>query len=169
MSSSAHCTITADGIQYNVELLGYPTIEISSEDMGGDSMYMLNTRDIQQSIKIEGIVGSIEEKNIRDLFLEEKKEKEMCRDRMNCDGGCAVNCDAPAENPYYGGHALVKKINDLSLSDDDRLLLKYNVIREDGTITETGKEVLLNILLNEHSERVIEALKDLDREEKKKK
>ena len=98
----------------------------------------------------------------------DKKEEDMCYDRMTCDNGCD-RAEKACEDPYYSGRGLVKKINDLSLTEDDKLLLKYGVIREDGTITETGKEVLLNLLLNEYSERVIEALRDLDKEEKKNK
>ena len=97
-----------------------------------------------------------------------KKEKDMCRDRMDCNDSCAVE-EKACDNPYYGGHALVKKLNDLTLTEDDRLLLKYNVIREDGTITETGKEVLLNLLLNKHSDVILESLRQLDAEDKKKK
>lgn len=62
----------------------------------------------------------------------------------------------------YSGKALARNLRNLELTDEQRLLRKYNLVELDGTITNKGKEFLLNILFDLHESRIVEALGDIE-------
>lgn len=83
----------------------------------------------------------------------------MCRDR---DDGCETAC----EDRSYGANRLAKRVVDIDLSDEEKLIRKYNLTHDDGTLTERGKELLLTILFDLYNEEVVEALQKLEDEDK---
>lgn len=73
-------------------------------------------------------------------------------------------CDDSAD---YSAHSLAKRVVDLDLSDEEKLLRKYNITRDDGTLTAAGKELLLTLVFDEYTNEVIEALEKLEAAKKK--
>lgn len=60
----------------------------------------------------------------------------------------------------------VKKLKELAMSADDKLLRKYEVVNECGELTCEGKEVLMDVLFEQNKKAVVDQLKALDAEEK---
>jgi hypothetical protein len=65
--------------------------------------------------------------------------------------------------------SVVSKIKQLTLSKDDRLLRKYEIVSDCGDLTDDGQEVLWSILLETHKAELVKRVKELDEEEKSKK
>ena len=65
--------------------------------------------------------------------------------------------------------SVVNKIKDLTLTKEDRLLRKYQVVDQynDNALTSTGKEILWDILFAEHKEAIVAKLEAVEAEEKK--
>ncbi len=59
--------------------------------------------------------------------------------------------------------SLLSKMRYLALSSDQKLMLKYNVVNNDGSLTRTGEEMLLDILLTKNKQAIIDELKKLDK------
>lgn len=57
---------------------------------------------------------------------------------------------------------LAQKLRDAELGDNDRLLQKHNVVNLDGTLTEQGKDLLLNILFESNEDDVVDALRAIE-------
>lgn len=84
-------------------------------------------------------------------------ENTMCReDEDRCESACAK------EDSSYGSHNLAKKLVELDLTDDEKLLNKYNIYFEDGTLTETGKTLLLTVLAEEYTDKMVAKLQLLE-------
>lgn len=64
---------------------------------------------------------------------------------------------------------VARKILNLKLDENKKLLQKYNITKSDGTLTNEGKEALLVVLLEENLPKLIEALKQIEAETKEKK
>ena len=88
------------------------------------------------------------------------KEKNM---RGYAEDSCEKACD---DGVNYGSHNLAKKYVDLSLDDRQKLIRKYNLKQEDGTLTERGRELLLTILFDTYEDEVVEALEELEEQRK---
>lgn len=70
------------------------------------------------------------------------------------------------EKAAYEPKSLSKRLLNAGLDEDERLLQKYNVVREDGTLTEQGKDLLLNVLFDEKADDVVSALQAIEDAEK---
>lgn len=53
------------------------------------------------------------------------------------------------------------KLRHLTLSDDDRLLLDNDIINEDGSLTDTGEEVVADYALKQFKAQIVADLKTL--------
>jgi len=62
---------------------------------------------------------------------------------------------------------LVEKVKSLTLSADDKLLRKHNVVNKDGDLTGTGEQILAAILLDEYKAKIVAKVKEAVKEEKK--
>lgn len=102
-------------------------------------------------VQINGLAKEFSESNV------DRKESEMGYSRED-------RCETACDGEYQ---PLAKKVNDLELSDDERLLRKYRVVAQDGTLTGAGSEVLLNVLFKDNKAAVVKALKALEEAEKK--
>ena len=58
--------------------------------------------------------------------------------------------------------SLSKRLKDAGLSDNEKLLRKHGVVNQDGTLTEEGKDLLLNILFEEKEDEVIDGLRAIE-------
>lgn len=67
----------------------------------------------------------------------------------NCDEKCAETDN------------LAKQVINLDRSDEQNLLLEFNVVNEDGTLTYDGKELLLNLLFKDKKKAIVEKLTQL--------
>jgi hypothetical protein len=65
--------------------------------------------------------------------------------------------------------SVVSKIKQLTLSKEDRLLRKYELVSDCGDVTDEGQEVLWSIILETHKAELVKRVKELDEEEKSKK
>jgi hypothetical protein len=88
-------------------------------------------------------------------YLCDWKDEDMSCDSDVIRGGCE---ESPQE--------LSRKVVELDLESDERLLRKYNVVNLDGTLTETGRILLLNVIFEENREEVIEKLEELEKQKK---
>lgn len=75
-------------------------------------------------------------------------------------------CEAVCKDTGYDGNSLAKKVKDLSLTEDERLLRKYRVVHEDGTLSPTGIDLLLTTLFEENKQSLVEKLKAVEKAEK---
>jgi hypothetical protein len=64
---------------------------------------------------------------------------------------------------------VVKRLKTLSLSKEDKLLRKYQIVDDTGDLTGNGKEALWNILLEDNKTALVEKLSELEKSEKAKK
>ncbi len=62
----------------------------------------------------------------------------------------------------YGARQLAKKVVNLELDDRQKLIKKFNLKRDDGTLTERGRELLLTLLFDIYEDEVVDALTSLD-------
>lgn len=76
-------------------------------------------------------------------------------------------CEAVCKDAGYEGNNLVKRVKDLALTDDERLLRKYNVVFEDGTLSSTGTDLLLATLFENNKQAIVDKLKAVEKAEKK--
>jgi len=75
------------------------------------------------------------------------------------DEDCAKACDGDSRGN------LAKRVKDLKLTDDERLLRKYNVVYDDGQLTHSGKELIFQLLLDDYQEEIVEKLRELEEAE----
>lgn len=132
------CTATISGKKVHVTdvEINYTTPEMYHTFAGGDIAVYSEPR----SIEVE----------IRGVILPEELEK-MCYEE---------------EKAAYEPKSLSKRLLDAGLDEDEKLLRKHNVVREDGTLTEQGKDLLLNILFDANSDDVVSALQAIEDSEK---
>lgn len=90
----------------------------------------------------------------------EDEEEDMCEKR------CAIDGDCPT---LREDDSLSTKYKNLDLDDNVRKLRKHGLVRLDGTLTEKGKDFLLNVLLDEYEDNVVEALEAVEESEEDKK
>lgn len=140
-------TLTVGDTTYEVEVGSIEFTHERDDYYGRYYLTQFNRQFSPPEIKLEGVIREITVKEI---------------DMGYRDTECEV-----AKDSGYIGESLAKKVKDLALSDDDRLLRKYNVVREDGTLTTEGMSVLLNVLFEENKTSIIEKLKALETAEKK--
>lgn len=95
------------------------------------------------------------------LLVETIKAKEKAEMAYR-DEECAKACD----DGSYGAHNLAKKVVDLELDPRQKLIKKYELKRDDGTLTERGRELLLTLLFDIYEDEVVEALESLEEERK---
>lgn len=57
---------------------------------------------------------------------------------------------------------VLQGVRDLNLTGDDELLVKHNISDRTGALTETGKDVVLQLLFNENQQVVVDAITKLD-------
>lgn len=112
--------------------------------------------------------------------LEDLKEKCMdgiIKDCVASIGHESVDLDwrQAAENLYFkipeGGEnvmSVVDKVKQLAKSKDQRLLEKYDIVECDQ-LTHAGEKLLLNVLFESNKELVLEKLREVEKEENKKK
>jgi hypothetical protein len=71
---------------------------------------------------------------------------------------------------YRGGEvSVVDKLRELKLSKDDRVLYKHGLIYESGKLTEEGKAAVLQQAFDLVKADLVENLRAIDAEDKKKK
>ena len=63
----------------------------------------------------------------------------------------------------------VKKLAELQLDDDTKLLRKHKIIDAEGFVTAEGAKVLVQLALDEHKDALVAQLKKLDEEDQPKK
>lgn len=61
---------------------------------------------------------------------------------------------------------VVKRFKDLTLSKEDRLLRKYDLLKDNGDLTDYGKEAIWLSLLEEYKEDLVEQAQMLEAEDK---
>jgi hypothetical protein len=88
------------------------------------------------------------EKSNREVIKTEydKDIKDMCREEASC------------ADEYISGNELARKMVNLELTDEQRLLRRHNIVNLDGTLTPKGKDFLLNVLFEQAEDEVIDAL-----------
>jgi hypothetical protein len=92
--------------------------------------------------------------------MKKKEDKNM---RGNYDGDCETkSCD----DGSYGAHGLAKKVVDLELDDRQKLIKKYELKQDDGTLTARGRELLLTLLFDLYEDEVVDALTALEEQRK---
>lgn len=109
---------------------------------------------------VEAFKKAAEEAAIKVKELNAKEsEPEMCYDR-----DCREDCNMKSTSEYQ---PLVERVRDAELSDSDKLLRKYGVLNRAGNLTESGKELLLDMLFDENEAAIVERLELIDQKEKK--
>lgn len=63
----------------------------------------------------------------------------------------------------------VKKLAELQLDDDTKLLRKHKIVDAEGFVTAEGAKVLVQVMLDQHKEALVAQLQKLEEEEKPKK
>lgn len=63
---------------------------------------------------------------------------------------------------------IVKELKNLTLSSDDKLLRKYQLVDESGDLTAQGKEAIWQLLLKQNKDTLVEQLRELEKERAKK-
>lgn len=116
-------------------------------------------------VKVEGFLASKYDYrttmnvNIAEPFSAEKIADMLIKD-VKLRGFETMDCEKACEDRSYSG--LAKRIKDLDLSEDDRLLRKYKVVYDNGEVTSTGQELLFQCLLDDYKETLVEQLKALE-------
>ncbi len=123
-------------------------------DMGsdmGDSMamahYAIQDGKIKQLRSTEEVAWTTGDENMRG-YAEDSCEK-ACEDTGS-----------------YGAHSLAKKVVNLDLDERQKLIKKYELKQDDGTLTQRGRELLLTLLFDIYEDEVVEALESLEEERK---
>lgn len=124
------------------------------------------TLDDLPSVSIEAFVPQTEIKGSFEVTMPETAEK-VIEELLRSTGMDRCEEKASCDDRDYGAHQLAKRVIDLDLTDEERLLRKYHIVAEDGTVTARGKELLLNVLFGEYREDIVEKLEALDKESKK--
>lgn len=151
MSGLSKCTLTYDGreIEVNIQSVDI-SVDYSSMSIGYIGGALDSNKSFynyqQPEIVIKGLMNEIS-----------IKEKEMCTEKL-CDGYCEKEGYASEDTK-----CLAKKLATLDLTDEERLVKKYNVFKDDGTLTVTGKEALLQILSDVYYDEIIEKLESLEK------
>lgn len=63
--------------------------------------------------------------------------------------------------------SVANKLKDLTRNKDDRLLLKWGIMREDGSLTGEGSEALENLLFEKFKTELVAQVQQLEDEAKK--
>ncbi len=64
---------------------------------------------------------------------------------------------------------IFKELKAITLSKTDRLMLKYGITDDCGNLTDEGKDVLLQMVLDDYKDQIGEKLAEVDKEQKAKK
>ena len=129
-------------------------IEFRTEDEYRDSMYSLSQSPhvAMQSVELTGKIVSVSTTDDLLNILKATNEETLKSEDTNMS----------YEKTCSSEESLTKQIIYAELDEDKKLLMRHNVIRQDGTITETGKDLLMNMLLGEYKEEVVAKVRILD-------
>lgn len=134
----------ADSIMQKDELSDFKKEYMGDWNYDGDSgqqVVTLNPRNIGKTLEYHFGKGFVD---VSDKYKEE--EKDMCREETNC------------ADEYMSGNDLARKMVNLELTDEQRLLRRHEIVNLDGTLTQKGKDFLLNVLFEQAEDEVVEAL-----------
>src|SRR5580765_1632135 len=78
------------------------------------------------------------------------------------------NCRSTIVSNRGEGMNTLKRIANLDVDADTRLLRKYDIVDDEGFVTQEGARVLLQVVLSDYKEKLIERLKQLEDDDRPK-
>lgn len=147
---------TSNNVQKGVIYLGNRIIECDIQSVNLEASMDEGYRTIGGGYMSEPIYTRVEMTGIVRKLID--KGENMCERACGYDGECESSSES-----------LSTKYKNLDLDDNTRKLRKYGLIRLDGTLTDKGKDFLLNYLLEQNSDELVEALEAIEEAEKEEK
>lgn len=150
-------------------------------DLDGD--YSVSTV-YNQSVEIQGQLVDIEYEKPKEkenmmlvkgpfklMWGDKELESSVVLPQYKGEAGMGHYADekACAEEYYDNGNGLARKMRELELDSDERLLRKYGLVELDGTLTTKGKNFLMNVVFDGYKDDVVNALKEIEDAEKEEK
>lgn len=92
--------------------------------------------------------------NSSDITIGKGDQMDSCEAKMYCG---------------YEQETLAEAVVSLEATEDQKLMKKYNIVRDNGTLTSRGRDLLLQVLLQDEeiAKKVVEALRKIDEERRK--